>query len=223
MKRRLFKLVVFVLLGAILNVAVAWGCGWRSNLQADAVCYGTATRNRSRADIQPIHAWHVPGKGVEKLHVFTSEWSDFGSHYQPLEDIWPAWVSYADLPFSRPADGEVDVDVFAQGWPLLALWCASRDYNIVTGGIFLGRDMIPGTFLSVEHVLAFRPIWPGFSVNTIIYAVILWLVIAAPFTARRHLRVRRNLCPHCAYPTGTSDVCTECGGSVRVKEVGAEA
>ena len=27
MKRRIFKLSLFLLLGAIVNVAVAWGCG----------------------------------------------------------------------------------------------------------------------------------------------------------------------------------------------------
>jgi hypothetical protein len=32
---------------------------------------------------------------------------------------------------------------------------------------------------------------------------------------RRSLRVKRGLCPACAYPVGVSPVCTECGGCVR--------
>ena len=37
-KRRLTKLVVFLLLGAILNVAVAWACGaWLNTLNAEQV------------------------------------------------------------------------------------------------------------------------------------------------------------------------------------------
>jgi len=32
MKRRLFKLALFLLLGAIVNVAVAWGCAWKLNV-----------------------------------------------------------------------------------------------------------------------------------------------------------------------------------------------
>ncbi len=35
-----------------------------------------------------------------------------------------------------------------------------------------------------------------------------------PFVLRRFLRVRRGLCPKCAYPIGESLVCTECGGAL---------
>ena len=52
-----------------------------------------------------------------------------------------------------------------------------------------------------------RPIWPGFAINTLFYAAILWL----PFVLRRIIRIRRGLCPACAYPMGESAVCSECG------------
>ena len=58
--------------------------------------------------------------------------------------------------------------------------------------------------------VAVRPIWLGFAVNTFFYATLLWL----PFVLRRFLRVRRGLCPKCAYPMGESAVCTECGESL---------
>jgi len=63
-------------------------------------------------------------------------------------------------------------------------------------------------------VLPVSPIWPGFAINTIFYAAILWLLCVAPFALRRRIRARRGLCPACAYPIGTSDVCTECGKTV---------
>ena len=56
-----------------------------------------------------------------------------------------------------------------------------------------------------------QPIWPGFAVNTIFYSTLLWLLIPGPFVLRRFLRLRRGLCPKCAYPMGESSVCTECG------------
>ena len=56
-----------------------------------------------------------------------------------------------------------------------------------------------------------KAIWFGFTINTIFYATLSWLIVAAPFALRRHLHRRRNLCAHCAYPIGTNDVCTECG------------
>ncbi len=61
------------------------------------------------------------------------------------------------------------------------------------------------------RLLPLRPTWPGFPVNTLFYAAILWLLIRGPFVLRRFLRVRRGFCPKCAYPMGESAVCTECG------------
>ena len=65
-----------------------------------------------------------------------------------------------------------------------------------------------------DNVLPFRPIWPGFAINTVFYAGVLWLLFAAPFALRRRRRIKRGLCPKCAYPVGASDVCTECGKPV---------
>ena len=58
------------------------------------------------------------------------------------------------------------------------------------------------------------PLWPGFAVNTLFYAVILWMLFAAPLALRRRRRIKRGLCPACAYPVGDSSVCTECGKQV---------
>ncbi len=58
----------------------------------------------------------------------------------------------------------------------------------------------------------YRPIWPGFALNTLFYAALLWLLfLLAPRQIRRHVRVRRGLCPACGYPVGESAVCSECG------------
>ncbi len=55
---------------------------------------------------------------------------------------------------------------------------------------------------------------PGFCVGLIalLCASVLWLLVCGPFELRRFIRVKRGLCPECAYPVGESDVCTECGG-----------
>ncbi len=59
--------------------------------------------------------------------------------------------------------------------------------------------------------LPLGPIWPGFAVNTLFYAAVLWLLIPGPFALRRLIRRQRGLCPKCGYPMGESSVCTECG------------
>ena len=68
---------------------------------------------------------------------------------------------------------------------------------------------IPGP--GSPHVLPLNILWGGFSLDTTAYMVILWLLIPGPFALRRLLRLRRGLCPKCAYPMGESGVCTECG------------
>ncbi len=40
---------------------------------------------------------------------------------------------------------------------------------------------------------------PGFAINTIFYAAILWLLTLGPFTARRMIRRRRGRCIKCGY------------------------
>ena len=45
-------------------------------------------------------------------------------------------------------------------------------------------------------------------------------LIPGPFVLRRFLRVRRGLCPKCAYPMGESSVCTECGKPLAKRAVG---
>ena len=60
-------------------------------------------------------------------------------------------------------------------------------------------------------VLLFRPVWPGFAVNTLLYAVVAWVLACGPFALRRFIRVKRGLCPKCAYPVGESWVCSACG------------
>jgi predicted amidophosphoribosyltransferase len=52
------------------------------------------------------------------------------------------------------------------------------------------------------------------AINTLFYAAILWLLFAAPFALLRWRRIKRGLCPACAYPVGTRDLCSECGTPV---------
>ncbi len=57
-----------------------------------------------------------------------------------------------------------------------------------------------------------------FSINTLFFAVILWLLCGGLFVVRRWIRVRRGLCPKCAYAMGESAVCTECGKALPERE-----
>ena len=65
-----------------------------------------------------------------------------------------------------------------------------------------------------NYYLPLGPIWSGFAINTMLYGGVPWLLLCGPFELRRYRRRKRGLCVYCAYPIGTSDVCTECGRAV---------
>ena len=192
MKRPLLIIAIFLLLGAVVNVAVAWGCAWWPRSGTDIWSEDQKVLPSSRdvgwwnkhvfplfdADIDD--RWDCRDLGVE-MRVFYG----IDSNQRTVSAIhalsgWPA----------RSMSGET-WDAFVPGQR--PKWSNRR-------AMFVGRGFIP-----------LRPIWPGFAVNTLFYATILWLLIAGPFALRRFLRVRRGLCPKCAYPMGESYVCTECG------------
>ncbi len=77
--------------------------------------------------------------------------------------------------------------------------------------LYRGAVEFGGDSRANMRIFPLRPLLPGFVFNTLFYAGILWLLLPGPFVLRRFLRVRRGLCPKCAYPMGESAVCTECG------------
>ncbi len=107
-----------------------------------------------------------------------------------------------------------------RGWPALSLYAAFHRSPVEFPYFYYadpGLDLPPllpesnGLRLS-PRALPLRPIWPGFAVNTIFYAALLWLPFA-PFTLRRLIRRRRGLCPACGYDLrhAEHEGCPECG------------
>lgn len=64
-------------------------------------------------------------------------------------------------------------------------------------------------------IIPLRPFWGKLALNTLFYAGVVWLLFFAPAIVRRARRVRQGLCPHCAYPVGVSERCSECGAILK--------
>jgi hypothetical protein len=116
------------------------------------------------------------------------------------------------------AQGDFSVCVIHSGAPLRAVsW---HDWNgrpqSARYAATRGND---GLRITDAMAIPVHVLWPGFAINTLFYAGILWLIFAAPFALRRRRRIKRGLCPACAYPVGASDVCTECGAPHTVKRL----
>jgi len=123
----------------------------------------------------------------------------------------------------------------ARGWPLLAMSSFSalgldpvKDALLVksSDGFSLPASLRrKPPFVDVEDelfncpIVPLRPIWPGFAINTVFYAALLWFLFFGSLTARRIIRRKQGRCIKCGYDLrGTTHmICSECGYEVRAE------
>ena len=61
------------------------------------------------------------------------------------------------------------------------------------GRLSVDPDQSGAEWVIANDALPRRLIWPGFAINTIFYAAILWLLVCGPFALRRHIRRKRTV------------------------------
>ena len=201
MRPRLTTILILLVLGAVVNVGVAWGCAvvlrWREPVP---MSYGHVALSWpcQVPDDWPTfpYANQLNSKTSFGRTTLTGRTGDTGGGR--LNNLYVV-----------PIHGWAFKHSF--GWPRRSLSFDEvlHDGKILRhGALELPPAVGRGRWYSRLPVC---PSWFGFAVNTLLYAVILWL----PFGTRRLIRARRGLCPACAYPVGESPVCTECGGKLR--------
>ncbi len=227
MKHRLFKLVVFLMLGAVVNVAVAWGCALFIEVE-DGIAEGTFVLYRTNGRFGSVYLSEWRSQGASRVYCVVMDWSD----KPPLGD-WTDLTRKSIRVFARAGLDEANWSLLSQGdtrwvdsrgWPLVALysvvafdrgdiWSPVTDPHRWT--TFSGIEITPLLHQRKNGPrvwLGLRPIWPGFAINTIFYGAILWLPFA-PFQLRRYMRVKRGHCIKCGYDLrgAEHEVCPECG------------
>jgi hypothetical protein len=192
MKRHLLIIACFLLLGAVVNVGVAWGCAAGSGWVLGGTSAGASESQwwdqRAPAGFggQFDGGFYTPSLGALNTQFF-------GGVPETEKGVMP----YAALRIRS-------------GIPALGLE-GSFWYDKDRALVYADPPLAPQPWLNEARPFPFRPIWPGFVINTLFYADILWLLIPGPFALRRFLRLKRGLCLKCAYPMGESSVCSECG------------
>ena len=237
MKRRLIKLAVFLLLGAIVNVAVAWG----SALWVDGMALETMARGLEGVTAVDHPRWHVSvaSSGTSTL-VQTGASRKPPGPRTPLpgnatkEEI-EAWISGVALPvkhevvsvpyWSRTSTPPIESDdeapgvwEDARGWPMRSLvWHLVRQTPDALEAHLWAFDL-GGTQgpVGLPRALPLRPILIGFVVNSLLYATCLWLMISVPLDVRHMIRRKRGRCIKCGYDLrgasgGGCEGCPECG------------
>ncbi|MEE8155962.1 MAG: hypothetical protein V3T53_13495 [Phycisphaerales bacterium] len=196
MKRRIVTITIFLLFGVVINVAVAWGCVLWLPKDDIVTLFEKEVRQRIppdvtvRSDLFFFNGLEIKPPGRSILMLAATEVDDGVDSAVPLY-----WELHA-------------------GWPTMSL---DGTYKMTeTGGHYPFLFYLPEWLWErVEFFLVpWRPQWPGFAINTMLYGGVPWLLVCGPFEFRRYRRRKRGLCVYCAYPIGTSDVCTECGRPV---------
>ena len=222
---------MFLFLGAIVNVAVAWG--FAAGIEVDLAPYDIYTENVFEpfaTKSWTLYKLERPGAtSFSSSREVDSADGTFETDLRPREVV-PKWTTLKSVATRDIAVAE-ERYVDGRGWPTLSLWCEyfeitptdwqpENDIEFAIAGGVEGEHppwAEGGEHDSIyPHALPLRPIWPDFAINTVFYAAILWLLTFGPFTARRLIRRKRGHCIKCGYDLrGTSggggEVCPECG------------
>jgi hypothetical protein len=206
---------------------------------------GKEKRGRS-SDELPLWSfiwWKQPG--AER--IYSRAWWDLrqnaGGPLPPsvdplVDDYRPSWCQIARPPPRGPGQplniadtsGGTALIEDARGWPFLAMYCSIEPIGVVGGpefptrdGIKLSRVVSQMGGMEAPRALPVRPIWMGFLLNTALYALLTWLLVwlvlrLCLFAIRGRVRLRKGLCPACAYPIGGSVICTECGRKLPMRQ-----
>jgi hypothetical protein len=220
MRRWALRVFLILLLGAIVNVAVAWGCLLGLRHRSDTI--------EDWDDDASVHAIVAElGWDVESWRFFAGVTDhDFGVMQREVSMYSPRTETSA--PFGVIVATSTDA-----GWPLYAptgriIWphnsylewrangqAMKPDRKVECGWAYSAIVTTP-KFRTTETLLVpLRPVWPAFAFNTVFYAAVLWMLFAAPFALRKWQRIKRGLCPKCGYDLRGTDsaACPECGAS----------
>lgn len=239
--KRLRVILLFLLLGAVMNIAVAWAI---TLIIAPEIPSGRG-----------LFLFGEGGSVIGNVFMGVNRRTKFGSQFYcserlnftteygpmtsvelqrkvkhleslPISDVMPNWGVLDEFSEKINTGPIREQSVFeGRGWPRLSLWCIRVIIlrNVIDNQQenYGSRGLIVTPLLPYEpgspRILPLYPIWSGFLVNTLFYAAFLWLLIPGPFVLRRFIRLKRGLCPWCGHNLSGADhvACPECGIEIR--------
>ncbi len=219
--------LVCLLAGAAMTVVVAWGC---VACAAGREWSPGPAEGPDRAVIVDLYAremsegWAV----IEPREMRRPGVTSFGFKCVPLASPGPD-APFTDLKGWDDAPTEHRWWSFA-GWPSPCFSSKTLLFKLIASIRYSPRVAPQGRELGIrveQSALGNWPAdtfyfptaleWKGAAIDTLVYAGVIAALWPGRRAAMRLWRVRRGLCPGCAYPVGVSEVCTECGGKVAAR------
>jgi hypothetical protein len=219
MNRRILIMLALFMVGAVINVALTWGCALLERYD-----FPVTTERGNAGDL----SWHLEYGSSRVVSLFVVEW-DIPWHLYADKELsqttFPGWAGQ----FVAPPTPNISLQrtegryVIGYGWPLRCMW---YEANTVTLGSAVSYKLQGGLEVSqplgglpVGGILPLRLIPLGFVGNSLLYALLVLAVLLIYCGARRAIRIKRRQCPICGYPFGQTRVCTECGRRLPLAEV----
>ncbi|HWB19252.1 MAG TPA: hypothetical protein VG711_03045 [Phycisphaerales bacterium] len=221
LRRTIFKLTLLLIIGAIINIAVAWGFCAFGEMGLLSEYYSTSDEELS---------W-LAGAGLQYGMDREAQFIQNSTYLQmTATGMQIKWVKLTYVPDTFINMGPLPSNFLGLrlqvGWPIYSLSGVKLNlkdtpsFLLTQNGLPHDQDYknvgiidLPGKFTG--RMLPWHPIYLGFIVNTLFYALIVWLMIYVPRSMFRERRWRRGLCPDCGYPIGSSPTCTECGFTLK--------
>jgi hypothetical protein len=221
-RRRVILLITCVVLGAIINVAVAWSCAiWSRPNVTKAFALPQAVTDDLWLRLAPL-SWSIHIQKCETGPIIPhgSRQETFGLTLDVALVSRVCVVKHGPLESNSIGVFVVDWSVieYRMGWPIRSVWAnaarTSDTKELTIAGAWQFPENITWARIGRGQVLPYRPFWTGFIINSVFFAAIIWLLIRGPFEIRRRVRQYRGQCQACGYPIGSSAMCSECGAPV---------
>ena len=208
-RRTLLTCALLLLAGAVVNVAVAWvalgSAGlWGNNWTWEEPQWHDALPQHARAKRIGYEVGPGYGSSLETQTLYAEE-----------RTYWSSATTVA-------------------GWPFLSVRCVRQERwtghwtqrqptakeQVTVGAVRRGAPappVIAPLFGMSARRLPIDPLFPGFLLNTLFYAIVVGAILALPLRLvplRRRRRARRGRCPTCNYDlAGLAGPCPECGAA----------
>lgn len=214
MRKRWAKVVlVSLLLGAVINVGVAWGLLLRFGVP-------TSQPRRTYKQVEGI-AWVKPVPA--DWPAAANSWGRVRWWNCTIDDQMVVQEESPEM--SRHVYGGHWVRVIAWGWPresLGVVWLRKEPITMDAEGMpYRERGIRGGLPMPAQFErrpwatrLPILPMWSGFLLNTLLYGAVAGVVLFGPGAVRRaarRARRRRGQCEACGYDLAGLPRCPECG------------
>lgn len=204
--KRLRVILGFLLLGAIVNIAVAWVCVCWSETQLD----NNFVKNMPWPSPVPM-GWPETttlrtgrGFGISKIRASGAAPANSYNRIRSSNQ----WVLQAGWPLRSLYEERHRTEVWGAYYGSMV---ASRP-EIWSDGLRIPK-WIPRRHYQGIRDFPTRPLQLGFTLNSIFYGGLLWSFAIAIAAQRRRTRIHRHQCPTCRYDLRGHDheACPECG------------